>query len=755
MNKSFLIPIVTRSLCVALRAFPAASIVRINKTWLVAAVLVMGLAWVRCGAAEAPAATRAGEKAPILPVPLTDSNPVIDGKIEEPCWKSAAKTGPLKITGGTSAKSATEAFLLCDADHLYVGVSCTAKEDAPPEKPAEGAEFIELLIDSNGDRNSYYLIRLTNKTGGEVFSSYNEHDPPWQDRTWQPQFESAAGSSTGLWAAEFALPLNVFNKNKILASEIGFNIRRFGIPGGEVHCWHGASTNPVEWGILTGISPRENLPAPEYGARGLNRFFRTPNHAATSFLADEATRTIELGPGSAHPGTTGDVKLELEGFLLMGDPHARGIIWDLAVDESKGELYVLADTRPVRGVAEVRVFDRRGGYLRTIMPLNPNLSPSSVQDLCRQTAREMGTELAIPKLFAPWGEPSMYGDWWHHPQKMVLAPNGDLIMSNIHRGILWRIRPDGSLPADGWTSVYHRERNEPFESTVWTQDMWHVPDLKNYLPFHALRYPYFCLDPSGLLYVSAGQSSRPTKQYAYHFEVGEDEVTYHRQMAGKEERRTHVWKCQIHAGPKLQIHGSFTGFAEPSGLVRDGSHLIVADAGNNRLQVIGKDGQPAASVTHYHHEGQEHPLHDPTALAIDHAKCLYVLLGPEKRPADLRIERSLASVQQDVHAAAVREPDKPRKLIKLRSWEQPDLLAVSRPLDPDVLQIAVDAGVSPPLVWVANGAGWGSLLQLAGDDLSAKVRVGRPGRGAFLSQAKRRPADPEYRSTDRPPLRRG
>lgn len=122
------------------------------------------------------------------------------------------------------------------------------------------------------------------------------------------------------------------------------------------------------------------------------------------------------------------MRLELEGFLLAGDPHARGIIWDLAVDEQKGELYVLSDTRPMRGVAEVRVFDRRGEYLRTIMPLNPTLPRSSVQDLCRKTAREGGAELVIPKLFEPWGEVSMYGDWWHHPQKMTLAPNGDLIM---------------------------------------------------------------------------------------------------------------------------------------------------------------------------------------------------------------------------------------------------------------------------------------------------------------------------------------
>jgi len=82
-------------------------------------------------------------------------------------------------------------------------------------------------------------------------------------------------------------------------------------------------------------------------------------------------------------------------------------------------------------------------------------------------------------------------------------------------------------------------------------------------------------------------------------------------------------------------------------------------------------------------------------LAIDHQKSLYVLVAGNK-------------------------PEGPRRLIKLKSWRQPELVAVSEPLHQNVIQIAVDGGVSPPLVWVANGAGPGSLLQLAGDDLSVK-----------------------------------
>jgi len=673
----------------------------------------------------APAAENGRDKKLTLQVPLTDSEPVVDGKLEEPCWKDAAKTGPLKVTQGKSTKSTTDVFILRDAEHLYVGVRC-AGEDAvkgavTPGKPPTVGEYVELSIDSNADRNSYYLIRITREGGGKVACSYNEHVPPWGDRTWQPPFNAAVAKGAGVWSAEFALPFNIFLKNKTLASEIGFNICRSGLPGGETHCWQGTSANPEMWGTLSGIPARVGLPRPEYSTRGLNRFYRPPSKANISFLAEEAERSISLGAGSAHAGTTGEVALELEGFLLAGDPHARGIIWDMSVDEQKGELYVLSDTRPVRGVAELRVFDRQGEYLRTMMPLNPILPRSSVRDLCRKTAREGATELVIPKQFQPWGERSMYGDWWHHPQKIALAPDGDLIMANIYRGILWRMRPDGSLPLEGWTSAYHRKRNEPFESTAWIQEFWHCYELENYLPFHALHYPYFCFDPSGLLYMSAGQTSRPTKLYGYHFEVSERDVRYHWELDGEAERGAHVWKCHLQPGVTYEQRGSFDGFVEPSGLAFDGNHLIVADAGNNRLQVLDEDGRVVASITHYQHQGRNEPLNGPTALAIDQEKSLYVLVGSEPRSKDPRVERTLTILRQAVVAAAGKPPEAPRKLIKLRSWREPETLAVSKPLHPDVLQIAVDAGVSPPLVWVANGAGPGSLLQLAGDDLSLKA----------------------------------
>ena len=420
-------------------------------------------------------------------------------------------------------------------------------------------------------------------------------------------------------------------------------------------------------------------------------------------------QAIKLGPGSTHPGTTGEVRLELEEFFLEGDPHACGIIWDLAVDAKKGELFVLCEPKRVGGVGEVRVFDRSGAYLRTIMPLNPTLPYSSVRDITQEVVREDGTELIVPKFDLSWGEPAFYGSFWDSHKKIALAPDGDLVISDLYRGKLMRMGPDGSLPEAGWNSGYALHVSGTRGSAI-----------ANYLPFDSLRYPYFHFGPDGSLYISGGQSSFESRYHHYNLEGGVNKARYHFPVEG--DRSSYVWKFGLKPGPKVEKQGIVGGFKQASGIVVDGDHIVVADAGNNRLKVCTIDGKEVASITHYTDKGKKRPILDPTALALDNDKRLYVLIGSQERPKDLKTEGSIRFVQKVFHAPDFEKLPPPRKVIKLQSWNAPELLAKSAPVHTYVMQITVDAGVSPPLVWVANGDGPGSLQQLSGKDLSLKAQ---------------------------------
>ena len=661
---------------------------------------------------------------PVLQVPQTGSKPEIDGKLDEPFWKQAARTGPLKRVDGKPANSKTEAYVARDADRLYVGVACGmsghGSDEKEPAQPPDISkrEHVALLIDSNHDQNSYYLIILTQK--GTVEAAYNEHSPPWHDPTWnrrKPRFQCAQAVMEDGWSAEFSFPFEIFDKNKTLTPEIGFNVRRLDTRSGQTVSWRGEFANPAQAGQLSGIPARGGFPVPplvDYVGyyRSEGGFHQALNIPPDTLPAGAEDRPIQLGPGSTHPGTSGEVRIELEGFLLGGNDHARALIWDLAVDENKGELYVLSAARR-KSAIEMRVFDREGKYLRTIMPFNPTLSRDSVSDLCRKTVLEGSVELIVPKLFEMLGgnEPGVYGEYYHLPQSMALAPNGDLIMSNIFKRTLWRMRPDGSLPPEGWTSIYNPRRNEPFESAAWLVGNWHAERLKPYLSYGKFCLPDFCFDRHGHLYVSGGVWSPLSQFYSTNWEVsgrGQGEAVWkYRLLEGTglagirdftlNDKANTAETGQDHLGVEGQAGTDDGHFNQPCGLALDGTHLIVADSGNNRVQVFEENGRPAASITSFQQEGRDVPLGNPTALAIDHERHLYVLALVESLTGE-----SL------------------RRLIKLDSWQKPRLLAISDPLDPDTVRIAVDRGVNPPLVWIANGAGRGTLLQLAGDSLLLK-----------------------------------
>jgi len=129
-------------------------------------------------------------------------------------------------------------------------------------------DFAELLINSNGDGSSYYRIRSARRMAARShFLPRTFAALARPDMAAEVQVGRAKGSEA--WTAEFALPFDIFCKNKTLASEIGFNVRRSGgpladTPGPGVPRWQSTSGWSRRLGCPDGHSARDRLPEPEY-----------------------------------------------------------------------------------------------------------------------------------------------------------------------------------------------------------------------------------------------------------------------------------------------------------------------------------------------------------------------------------------------------------------------------------------------------------------------------------------------------------
>jgi len=103
---------------------------------------------------------------PMYSALMVSDPPVIDGILDEECWKNAEKTAPFVAIGGKPAKTSTTGMLCWDEKILYIAFVCEEPEMDVIEnriKTGQIKDFdqsIEVFIDSNYDRSSYIQLRL-------------------------------------------------------------------------------------------------------------------------------------------------------------------------------------------------------------------------------------------------------------------------------------------------------------------------------------------------------------------------------------------------------------------------------------------------------------------------------------------------------------------------------------------------------------------------------------------------------------------
>ncbi len=163
--------------------------------------------WKTAAQAELWLLDRTGESPrPQLASRLTERRPILDGKLDDPCWE-AAQPAKLRTATGDVAAYPTEVRVAHDAQHLYVAVKCThptGKAMGPTlprqhDQDLRPYDRVSLILDLDRDYATAFHLQVDQR--GCVA------DDCWGDRAWNPRWFVARHHDDTSWTVELAIPL--------------------------------------------------------------------------------------------------------------------------------------------------------------------------------------------------------------------------------------------------------------------------------------------------------------------------------------------------------------------------------------------------------------------------------------------------------------------------------------------------------------------------------------------------------------------
>ncbi len=194
--------------------------------------------WWRCATGERWLADRQGQppKSTVkCRVGLT--KPLLDGKLDDPQWKSAQRL-QLKSARGDDAKWGAVAMTARDDEYLYLAVDCQRapsvgyapdKGSRPRDSDLTSRDRVDFLLDIDRDYTTFY--RLTVDYRG--FTA----ERCWDDATWNPQWFVAAGGDENTWTVEIAIPWQELAPRPPSAKTVwGIGVQRT-VPGVGFQSW--------------------------------------------------------------------------------------------------------------------------------------------------------------------------------------------------------------------------------------------------------------------------------------------------------------------------------------------------------------------------------------------------------------------------------------------------------------------------------------------------------------------------------------
>src|SRR5262245_36798181 len=167
-----------------------------------------------CWAGSHRGASAQSAERPTLHAARTETPPVVDGRLDDPCWRAAEPSDAFVQVDpreGEAPTERTEIRALVDADRLYLAIRCDDRDPAAIIATQMGRDAdldtddrVLIVLDTFQDHRNGYLFEM-NPAGAKLDAllASNGED---ENESWDAIWEGRASIDAGGWSLELAIP---------------------------------------------------------------------------------------------------------------------------------------------------------------------------------------------------------------------------------------------------------------------------------------------------------------------------------------------------------------------------------------------------------------------------------------------------------------------------------------------------------------------------------------------------------------------
>jgi hypothetical protein len=172
--------------------------------------------------------------------------PVIDGALNDKCWKNAERfSGFVRLGGSIKATEPTSFQAAYDSKNIYLAVKCSASNmagvgtsRARHDENVWDDDCVEIFVDVLRDRANYFQFAVN--------VSAAQYEGKLIDKAWDVPWQAKTKIGKDGWCLEVAIPFVALGAKPPAQGVWGFNVCRArpADGGGELSSWAGVDTNP-------------------------------------------------------------------------------------------------------------------------------------------------------------------------------------------------------------------------------------------------------------------------------------------------------------------------------------------------------------------------------------------------------------------------------------------------------------------------------------------------------------------------------